>query len=105
MLPGLAWLLMPRHGVTDVCRHADRFICRDKLGTGLSTAAAFLKPVPSSAVLYGSGEGASILSKVRPSGSLIASELQGLLWALLADTAQSSCVCHACWRSSTEPDT
>ena len=45
-------------------RHTDRFVCREALGYG-GVPAGFLAPVPADSVVYGSGESAVILSRVR----------------------------------------
>lgn len=42
--------------------HTDRFICRELLGVEKNPA-AYLKPIPANAVVYGSGEGAMILTR------------------------------------------
>jgi hypothetical protein len=49
--------------VSSRTHHTDRFVCRECLGTK-GTSAAFLIPVPPGAVVYGSGESATILTKV-----------------------------------------
>ena len=48
------------------CRRTRRFLCREKLGSSKFTGAAFLKPVPRDAVVYGQGEHALVLTKVPP---------------------------------------
>ena len=45
-----------------------RFLCREKLGTSLYTAAAILPAVPVDAVPYGSGSTSMILSQVHHAG-------------------------------------
>ena len=45
-------------------RHTDRFVCRDALGSS-GQSMGFLAPVPQDAVVYGSGESAVILTRVR----------------------------------------
>lgn len=42
--------------------HTDRFVCKQPLG---ALGAGFLSPVPPGAVVYGSGETAVVLTKVR----------------------------------------
>ena len=42
--------------------HTDRFVCKEPLG---ALGAGFLSPVPPGAVVYGSGETAVVLTKVR----------------------------------------
>ena len=42
--------------------HTDRFVCKEPLG---AAGAGFLSPVPPGAVVYGSGETAVVLTKVR----------------------------------------
>jgi hypothetical protein len=51
--------------VSSRTHHTDRFVCRECLGSK-GTSAAFLTPVPPGAVVYGSGESATILTKVPP---------------------------------------
>ena len=46
-------------------RHTDRFVCRDALGAA-GQSAGYLSPLPQDAVVYGSGESAVILTRVRP---------------------------------------
>ncbi len=47
-------------------RHTDRFVCRDRLGMKeAGVSAGYLSPVPADSVVYGSGENALILSRVR----------------------------------------
>lgn len=45
-------------------RRTDRFVCRDALGSS-GQSMGFLAPVPQDAVVYGSGESAVILTRVR----------------------------------------
>lgn len=49
--------------VSSRTHHTDRFVCRDCLGTN-AVSAAFLSPVPPDSVIMGSGEAATILTKV-----------------------------------------
>lgn len=44
--------------------HTDRFVCRDALGSS-GQSMGFLAPVPQDAVVYGSGESAMVLTRVR----------------------------------------
>lgn len=44
--------------------HTDRFVCREALGEG-GEAAAYLRPVPPGAVVYGSGDSAVIVTKAQ----------------------------------------
>ena len=46
-------------------RHTDRFVCRDALGAS-GQSAGYLSPLPQDAVVYGSGESAVVLTRVRP---------------------------------------
>ena len=48
-----------------------RFLCREQLGGSKFTGAAFLKPVPEDAVVYGSGEQALVLTKVSSPARLL----------------------------------
>uniref|UniRef100_A0A383VRU7 DUF7755 domain-containing protein n=1 Tax=Tetradesmus obliquus TaxID=3088 RepID=A0A383VRU7_TETOB len=43
--------------------HTDRFVCRKRLGGRKGEPAAYLTPVPPDAVVYGSGEGARVITK------------------------------------------
>ena len=45
-----------------------RFLCREKLGTSLYTAAAILPAIPVDAVPYGSGSTSMLLSQVHHAG-------------------------------------
>ena len=45
-------------------RLTDRFLCRDPLGSS-GQSMGFLAPVPQDAVVYGSGESAVVLTRVR----------------------------------------
>ncbi|KAL4427631.1 hypothetical protein ABPG75_001720 [Micractinium tetrahymenae] len=45
--------------------HTDRFVCREALGEGGAEAAAYLRPVPPGAVVYGSGDAAVVVSKAQ----------------------------------------
>lgn len=49
--------------VSSRTRRTARFVCRDRLGTKAASA-AFLAPVPPDCVIMGSGEAATILTKV-----------------------------------------
>lgn len=42
-----------------------RFVCRQRLGGRKGEPAAYLTPVPPNAVVYGTGDAARIISKVR----------------------------------------
>jgi hypothetical protein len=46
-----------------------RFVWREALGEGCNEAAAYLKPVPPGAVVYGTGDSAIIISKASTAGA------------------------------------
>lgn len=50
---------------------ARRFLCRQRLGYRADKNAEYLMPVPSESVVYGSGETAVVLSKVRTAFDVI----------------------------------
>lgn len=47
--------------------HTDRFVCRESLGEGGEEPAAYLRPIPPGAVVYGSGDNAIIVTKAQAS--------------------------------------
>jgi hypothetical protein len=65
---GGSWVLEEVNVSSSRTNHIDRFVCRGRLGGRKGEAAAYLTPVPPGAVVYGSGETARILTKVRAAG-------------------------------------
>ena len=61
-------------------RHTDRFLCRDALGAA-GQSAGYLSPLPQDAVVYGSGESAVILTRVRPLSLLRGMNASLAVWA------------------------
>ena len=85
LLWALVWLALycihppGMHGLQGRCKHVlslatlqrcaslCRFVCRKRLGEKSGDAAACLTPIPAGSVVYGSGDAAIILTKVRRS--------------------------------------
>ena len=70
-------------------RHTDRFVCRDALGAA-GQSAGYLSPLPQDAVVYGSGESAVILTRVRPLSLLTGMDADGCLIRSKGASWQSS---------------
>lgn len=60
---GGSWALEEVNVSSSRTNHIDRFVCREQLGGRKGEPAAYLMPVPPGAVVYGSGQGARILTK------------------------------------------
>lgn len=63
----VVWLVHIRHmcGLLLPLVLCCRFVCRTRLGGRKGEPAAYLTPVPPNAVVYGSGDAARVISKVR----------------------------------------
>jgi hypothetical protein len=67
---GGSWVLDELNVSSSRTNHIDRFVCRHQLGGRRGEGAAYLTPVPPGAVVYGSGDSARILTKVRRGGGV-----------------------------------
>ena len=93
-VPSVSLQAQPSHALQPAaCR---RFVCREALGEGGREAAAYLRPVPPGAVVYGSGDSSVIVTKA----SLVVILLSGAMAAqLVSDCHKRKLGCHTAeWR-------